>query len=293
MFKAYKNKQEILKKAQRNFSNSTSLSIKIGIELEFFLLQKNLQAIDNQEFLRNFISELKVILLEKYPLIYDVEKEQGVSQIEIKTIFTDDLEALARAAESVKDFIKNFALSKNSISSFSAQPFIDDCGNALQFNISIHNKDDLFEDNVLNNSIAALLSKTNEIMLILAPKPDDYLRFSYDINKNLFKKGKYTAPVNLSFGSDNRTCAIRIPALENGKKNKRLEYRIAAADADPFLCLAAIANIIAYGLANDLDPLKSGFTRVYGNAFDEKYSLCNFCKSIEESEQKFNEQWLE
>ena len=31
-------------------------------------------------------------------------------------------------------------------------------------------------------------------------------------NVELFKKGKFTAPVNLSFGNDNRTCAIRVPA---------------------------------------------------------------------------------
>ena len=83
----YLNKVEILKKSQEFFINSSSMIPKIGIELEFFLLEKNLQAVENQALVTDFIAELKAEVLKKIPLIYQIEKEQGVSQIEIKTSF--------------------------------------------------------------------------------------------------------------------------------------------------------------------------------------------------------------
>ena len=121
--------------------------------------------------------------------------------------------------------------------------------------------------------IAALLEKTHEMLIFLAPNKEDHLRFCPKINQNLFKKGKFTAPINLSFGFNNRTCAIRIMPSNEDKNNKRLEYRVAAADADIFLSMAVILDAISYGLKNDLNLEKSGFKQVFGNAFDEQYEL--------------------
>lgn len=277
----YSNKQEILKKSQEFFQNSTSLIPKIGCELEFFLLSKEMKNIEE------FISELAEELPKFFPLIYKVEKEQGATQIEIKTVFTSDLSRLCEELNSAKIFIKNFAAERNAVASFDAQPVIDDCGNALQFNISLHDHYDrnLFEsnENLLTKSVAGLLEMTNAMMIFLAPKAEDYLRFSYDLNRELFKKGKFTAPVNLSFGADNRTCAIRIPTTLQGKSTKRLEYRPAAAGADPHLCVSAILLAIFCGVSGELISPE----QIHGNAFDEQYQLKNFCKSLEEAEEIF------
>jgi glutamine synthetase len=234
-----------------------------------------------------FISELAEELPKFFPLIYKVEKEQGATQIEIKTAFTSDLSRLCKELNSAKIFIKNFAAERNATASFDAQPVINDCGNALQFNISLHDCDDrnLFESdrNLLTKSAAGLLEMTNAMMIFLAPKSEDYLRFSYDLNRKLFKKGKFTAPVNLSFGADNRTCAIRIPTTLQGKFAERLEYRPAAADADPHLCVAAILLAIFCGVSGKLFSPE----QIHGNAFDEQYQLKNFCESLEEAEEIF------
>jgi glutamine synthetase len=276
----YKNKRLILKKSQEFFLNSSSLTPKIGCELEFFLLEKNLAAVENQALMADLISELKSELTKKYSLIYQVEKEQGVSQVEVKTSFTSDLFLLCEQLESAKNFIKNFAQEKNFIASFVSQPFVNDCGSALQFNVSPHGKDDknIFEldKNFLKNSATSLLKMTNSMMIFLAPKEEDYTRFSFDLNRELFRKGKFTAPINLSFGADNRTCAIRIP----NPSGNRLEYRIAAADADPALAISAI--LIA--ISSDQKTNEPQFEQIFGNAFDEKYKLENFCQSLKEAE---------
>lgn len=279
----YENKREILKKAQDYFLNSSSLILKIGCELEFFLLQKNGQVLEDQGLLADLILELKEQLTKNFPLIYQVEKEQGASQIEIKTSFTPDLTRLCEEIEGAKNLVKNFAEAKNLTASFASQPFEDDCGSALQFNISLHQEEEnIFESDaeILKNVAAGLLKKTNEMMIFLAPKEEDYVRFSFATNRNLFKQGKFTAPVNLSFGYDNRTCAIRIPKSKIGK---RLEYRIAASDADPFLAIATISLAIIFGI-NDK---KSDFKQIHGNAFDEQYQLKNFCKNLDEAREFF------
>lgn len=280
----YQNKRNILKKSQEFFSNSNSSTLKIGCELEFFLLQKNSQNVADQGLVEEFISEIENDLTQKFPLIYKIEKERGESQIEIKTLFTADLLRVGEELEGAKNFIKNFAQTKNLTASFAAQPFSDDCGSALQFNLSLHDQNgkNLFESdaNLLKNSANSLLQATDSMMIFLAPKTEDYARFSFETNRNLFKKGKFTAPVNLSFGGDNRTCAIRVPNLpKESKYGKRLEYRIAAADADFFLVTAAIL----LALKNE----ESDLLQIHGNAFDEQYQLENFCGSLEEAREVF------
>jgi len=284
--KLYLNKREILEKSQNFFKNSSSLILKIGCELEFFLFEENSQKPVNQAARADFIAELQIELPKKFPLIYQIEKEQGASQIEVKTAFTPDLSSLCEELEGAKSFIKNLATQKKLIASFASQPFVDDCGSALQFNISLHENDkNIFEldENILKNVAGNLLKMTNQMMIFLAPKKEDYARFSYEINHNLFKKGKFTAPVNLSFGADNRTCAIRVPQVLFQKNGKRLEYRIAAADADSFLVVAALLLVISSGEKNYPK-------QIHGNAFDEQYEVAGFCMSLNEAKEFFEKE---
>jgi glutamine synthetase len=279
----YATKERILKKSLEIFSNSNSAVLKIGCELEFFLLDENLKSLVNKELVAGLISELKEKLKKEFFLIYEVEKEHGVSQVEIKTDFTADLSRLAGEIENAKKFIKDFAQNKNLIASFTAQPFADDCGSALQFNISLHENEQnlLLTDKKLINKIAAqLLENTDFMMVVMAPKKDDYRRFSYLVNQNLFRLGKFTAPINLSFGGNNRTCAIRV--VSDTPNSKRLEYRIAAADADPFLSMSLI--LLTLSNSNlDLEELP----QLFGNAFDAQYNIKNFCQNLSEAQEQF------
>ena len=259
---------KILKNSWEYFCNSSSLVPKIGCELEFFLLGASADEV------LNFIAELQ----QKN---WQVEKERGATQIEIKTDFTADLEALCIELEEKKTFIKNLAAEKNLIASFAAQPFLDDCGSALQFNISLHDSSDknvfATDEKILQNSINSLLVFTNQMLIFFAPKKEDYLRFSRELNRKIFQKGKFPAPVNLSFGNNNRTCAIRIKKTESGK---RLEYRVACADANPWLCISALLLALSKKSNEEFMP-------TFGNAFEEKFQLKNLCQSLEEAEEEF------
>ena len=55
-----------------------------------------------------------------------------------------------------------------------------------------------------------------------------------------------------SWGYNNRSVAFRVPAGEG--KARRVEHRIAGADANPYLTVAAILAGMLHGIASKLDP---------------------------------------
>ena len=98
----YLNKHKILEKSHQNFlkilsKNSNSLHVKIGCELEFFLLDKN----------NNKISDNNII--DKFCKVVQGKREQGEGQVEIITNFTADLLNLAMEIENIKNKIHYFA----------------------------------------------------------------------------------------------------------------------------------------------------------------------------------------
>ncbi len=75
----------------------------------------------------------------------------------------------------------------------------------------------------------------------------------------------FWAPTEASWGIDNRTCALR--AIPGSPQSQRVEFRIAAADANPYVVLAAALASGLWGIANRAalpDP-------VQGNAYDRQF----------------------
>lgn len=265
------NPEEFLQKSQNNFLNSSSLMPKIGCELEFFLLQQNEEPITDKRHLETIIKNLNKSLTNEFLLIYEVQKEQGTSQIEFKTNFTANLAQLCQELILARKYISSFAQNNNLKATFAAQPFDDDCGNSLQFNISLHDKDsnNIFANNSqeLRQNIAKLLKYSPKMLHFFIDNIADCRRFDHNINKNLHKIGKYPAPVNFSFGNNNRTTAIRIPRV-NDSLNKRIEYRLASANVNPYFAIGAILDMLSKVIDDsEIENLKP----VYGNAFDESY----------------------
>lgn len=243
----------------------------IGLELEFYLLNKGCKIFSSNHLIDKFLSDFS------NQLNFKIEKEQGDGQIEVKTSPSSDIKSVIQNLILIKKVINEIADKLEIEASFSAQPFIDDCGSALQINLSLWDDDNqnLFsknnegESDLLLNSIAGILSFTDEILLV-ATKEEDLLRYDLDLNLNLFKKQKYTAPVNISWGYDNRTCLIRIPKSIN-PADRRIEYRLAPANTEVELLINLLLEAVKYGIENNLNPMQP----IYGNAFDKSYNLKN------------------
>ncbi len=73
------------------------------------------------------------------------------------------------------------------------------------------------------------------------------------------------APTNATWGIENRTTAIR--AIPGSSKSQRVEYRVAAADANPYLALAAALASGLLGIEHQIEP----DAPISGNAYSSEY----------------------
>jgi glutamine synthetase len=76
----------------------------------------------------------------------------------------------------------------------------------------------------------------------------------------------FWAPTSATWGVENRTTALRvIPSGSPG--SQRVEYRIAAADINPYLAIAVAIGSGLHGIENRIEPDAA----VEGNAYEKKF----------------------
>jgi glutamine synthetase len=103
------------------------------------------------------------------------------------------------------------------------------------------------------HALAGLLATMRDLSLFLAPNVNSYKRY---------QPGSF-APTALRWGSDNRTCALRLVGHGQGM---RVENRVPGADVNPYLAIAALVAGTIHGIEHDL-PLEREFT---GNAYGDE-----------------------
>ena len=74
----------------------------------------------------------------------------------------------------------------------------------------------------------------------------------------------FWAPTDAAWGVENRTTALRV--IEGSPKSQRVEYRIAAADINPYIALAAAIGSGLWGIENRIEPGEP----IQGNAYEVK-----------------------
>jgi glutamine synthetase len=75
----------------------------------------------------------------------------------------------------------------------------------------------------------------------------------------------FWAPTDATWGVENRTTALRV--IEGSEKSQRVEHRLGAADANPYLAMAAALGAGLYGIEKQWQPQEE----VVGNAYDRKH----------------------
>jgi glutamine synthetase len=94
-----------------------------------------------------------------------------------------------------------------------------------------------------------------ELLAMVAPTVNSYTRLIPG----------FWAPTEASWGIENRTCALR--AIPGSEKSQRVEYRIAAADINPYIAMAAALGSGLWGIENRIEPDEP----VTGSAYDRKF----------------------
>jgi glutamine synthetase len=72
----------------------------------------------------------------------------------------------------------------------------------------------------------------------------------------------FWAPTTATWGVENRTTALRV--IPGSPASQRIEYRIAAADTNPYIALAAALGSGLWGIEHKIEPTE----RVTGNAYE-------------------------
>lgn len=62
----------------------------------------------------------------------------------------------------------------------------------------------------------------------------------------------FWAPTDATWGVENRTCALRV--ITGSARSQRVEYRLAAADINPYIALAAAIGSGLWGIENRIEP---------------------------------------
>ena len=247
-----------IKKLTSVLKNQFNIIPKFGVEIEFYLRHKS-GKLSKNDVIEAFKDEIK-----KYDLI--VSEEKGLDQFEIQLEPSLDSISLINKIKRSKLNLHKVASNHSLKIIFRPKPFLGTYGSSMHFHLSLYDdkNHNIFSDDTINTN-KFLNSVVNSILLILNSSlylicGDDFEEYSRFIPN-------FMAPVNISWGSNNRTTAIRIP--DSDINSRRLEFRVPSASCDP-------QKIIFFLLIAVLDAQrnpKATIDRVYGNAADSQYKF--------------------
>ncbi len=179
-----------------------------------------------------------------------VISEYAPGQLELTLKHKPDALRAADDAVLYKRVAKGVALTHGQQACFMAKPFAHAAGSGMHLHMSFNGADGknacASEDPegapILRHAIAGMQALLAESFAILAPNVNSFRRF----------KANSYAPVSAAWGVNNRTVSLRIPA--GLPPSRHVEHRVAGADANPYLALAAVLAAAHYGIVNQLDP---------------------------------------
>ena len=253
----------------------------MAVELEFSLLPKpetsekigtalrdqnavggNLYALSELDYHGPLLEALRQAFNTQDLPYEGIIKESAPSQFEINVAHSDDVMLLADQVIRMQRTIRAVSARHGFVASFMPKPIDDEAGNGLHVHCSLLDESgtNVFDDggeegtDLLRYAVAGCLELLPASMLLFAPSFNAYRRF---------QPGNH-APTESAWGYDNRTTAIRIP--ESPAAARRIEHRVAGADANPYLVLAAVLAGIWHGIENTLSPPNP----IEGNAWDQE-----------------------
>ncbi len=190
--------------------------------------------------------------------------EYGPGQFEVNLSHRPDAVLACEEALRFKRAVKGVARAHGCEATFLSKPYRDMAGSGLHVHVSLL---DALGNNVfaceeptqsapLRHAVAGLLESLADGVLICAPGPNSYRRF----------RSEAYVPMTASWSINNRGSAVRIPVSD--AENRRVEHRLAGADANPYLVVAWILAGIHRGLERKSEPPPA----VHGNAYHQPES---------------------
>lgn len=184
-----------------------------------------------------------------------------------------------------KTFVKIFAQRRNLMASFMARWSEQWPGQSGHLHISLRSRDGkcVFYDDAaagtmsvcMRHFIGGMQKLLPEFTCLAAPTINAYSRLVPG----------FWAPTKASWAIENRTVALR--AIVGERSSQRIEYRIASADANPYLALSAALASGAWGIENEIEPtaptIGSDYESSSGTARNIPSTLADAARSFKES----------
>lgn len=190
--------------------------------------------------------------------------ESGTAQLEINFVHGDPL-ALADKVLLFKRLARQTAQANGMHATFMAKPIAAQAGSSMHLHMSIVDEagEPLFagsdgeDSEMFSYFIGGLQKYVPEIMPLFAPNVNSYRRV----------RPGHSAPANIEWSHDNRSCGLRVPM--GGRAARRVENRLPGADANPYLAMAG--SLIAGYLGIEEKLARSA--EAFGNAYVSQSTL--------------------
>ncbi len=251
--------------------NELGLRLVVAFELEFYLLAgksgergepltsetadaTQVYSMNDVEDFSVFLDEVATTCAAQGIITGAMSGEYAPGQFEINLQHEEPLAATDRCIL-FRRVVQCVARKQGYRATFMAKPCPGNAGSGLHLHISLLDEsgNNVFDGggdygshecatDTLRHAIGGLKAGMAESMAIFAPNVNSYHRFVPGI----------FVPVTPCWGYENRSVAMRIP--KGPAAARRIEHRVAGADANPYLTLAAILAGIHHGITHQIDP---------------------------------------
>ncbi len=179
-----------------------------------------------------------------------ITTEYAPGQFEINLDHVPDPLLAADHAVLLKRVVKGCARRHDLQATFAPKPFPEESGSGLHAHVSLVDSEgrNVLDEGgtgpseLLRHAVGGCLQMMPASMAVFAPNPNGFRRY----------RSKNFAPIGSCWGIENRSAAVRVPMGD--AQSRRIEHRIAGADANPYLALACILASMHHGIVNKIDP---------------------------------------
>ena len=264
--KPVKASPRVMLKEQIKKLNTKNLTMKSGVECEYFLITQDGKKIADERDTQSKPCYDQSALMRRYDLIkeicdsmielgwnpYQNDHEDANGQFEMNWDYSDCLTTADRHVF-FKFMVKSLAEKHGLRATFMPKPFQNLTGNGCHAHISLwdgkQNKflesgEKLGLSKIAYNFLGGIMKFAQPLTAFFNPTINSYRR----INAPPTKSGASWSPSSISYSGNNRTHMIRVP--DPG----RFELRLMDGATNPYLLQAGVAAAGMHGLINKIDP---------------------------------------
>ncbi|MGF1705253.1 glutamine synthetase family protein [Enterovibrio baiacu] len=214
--------------------------------------------------------------------IEGIHSETGPGVIEAALTYDNAKDAADKAAL-FKTYMKVLAQKNEMMATFMAKWTNDYPGQSGHIHVSLKDKAsgksafydknaELNMSDIQRHFLAGQQKLMPQFLCMIAPTINSYSRMIPG----------FWAPTTATWGVENRTTSLRV--IPGSEKSQRIEYRLGAADANPYLALAAALASGLYGIEHKMEPTD----RIVGNAYEQDHpSELQLPSTLWEAAQRF------